>query len=136
MEVRQQSNHQDTVSAGVIATSEDLELIAERERESQSEYKQRIFVCMGTACQSCGSAKILSSLRDAVKEAGLEKTCQVEPGGCQGVCANAPLVSVQPQNVLYKGVTPADSSEVIRGLDSDPVDHLSCDIEAPFFARQ
>jgi bidirectional [NiFe] hydrogenase diaphorase subunit len=119
-----------------IQTVEDLEELAEQEQTRQAHCKHRVFVCMGTACQSCQSGEVLAALSAEVKQRGWDGDCAVTPGGCQGNCAEAPLVSLQPQEVLYRGVAPADAAEILDHLASAPVERLRCDTEAPFFTGQ
>lgn len=120
----------------IIISSDDLERAAAMERAAQQRFENRIFVCMGTACQSCGSENVLNALKQQVSEMDLEDSCEVQPGGCQGNCAQAPLVSIQPTNVLYKGVSPEDAESVIKSIGGTVVDALRCDTNAPFFVRQ
>ncbi|CAN5569343.1 NADH-quinone oxidoreductase subunit NuoF [soil metagenome] len=123
-----------------ITSLDQLSLYSEQILESKSQYKKQIFVCMGTACQSCRSPEILKALQDEVKTRDLENTCLVSKGGCQGNCAQAPLVAIQPDDLLYKAVQPADAAEIIDSLvaksNSTPIEKLLCDNKAPFFAKQ
>lgn len=121
---------------GIISTAEDLAARVQSERNKLAQFKHRIFVCMGTACQSCQSIDVLQALQAKVKEKGREQEYLVSAGGCQGNCAQAPLVSLQPANVLYVGVTADDVDAVVDSLDTTPVASLFCDIEKPFFAKQ
>jgi bidirectional [NiFe] hydrogenase diaphorase subunit len=120
----------------MITTREDLAEVSAIENEKLAGYKHRIFVCMGTACQSCQSGDVLHSLESKVKEKNLGAICQITPGGCQGNCAQAPLVSVQPSDWLYKGVTADDAEALINSLEGGALERLSCDTGKPFFAHQ
>ena len=91
---------------------------------------------MGTACQSCRSEDVLKSLSAIVKERKLEQEYQVSPGGCQGNCAQAPLVSIQPEDLLYSNVKPSDGNAIIDSTKDTSLPSLYCDIQAPFFAKQ
>lgn len=115
---------------------EELKNLSDTEKERQSCFKNRVFVCMGTACQSCGSAEILKELKAEAERLGISASCEVSAGGCQGNCAEAPLVSMQPQNTLYHFVKPEDAAAVLGSLGSEPVEKIYCDNQAPFFSRQ
>jgi bidirectional [NiFe] hydrogenase diaphorase subunit len=117
------------------ASKEELAELRERELQKQAGFKHRVFVCMGTACQSCQSSDVLHSLEAEVKAQGLDGQYLVTEGGCQGNCTQAPLVSVQPNDCLYERVKPADSKEIIEKIDST-VERLSCDLSSPFFSKQ
>jgi bidirectional [NiFe] hydrogenase diaphorase subunit len=119
-----------------IESIEDLKLLAAKELERQGQYKNRIFVCMGTACQSCASADVFTALKETVESRGEGGGCLVSKGGCQGNCAEAPLVSLQPQNTLYRHVKPEDATAIIDNLGSNGVERLLCDNEGPFFKLQ
>ncbi|PWT98642.1 MAG: NADH-quinone oxidoreductase subunit L [Candidatus Melainabacteria bacterium] len=121
---------------GRIVNLDDLKTIAEQEALLKSQLKHRIFVCMGTACQSCQSADVLDSLTREVSTRGGQAECLVTPGGCQGNCAEAPLVVVEPGGQLYRGVAPGDAASVIDSLKTGPVKRLLCDTTAPFFTEQ
>ncbi|HZP02842.1 MAG TPA: NuoF family protein, partial [Terriglobia bacterium] len=67
---------------------------------------------------------------------GLEKQCLVKGVGCMGLCANGPLISLKPRNVMYQNVRAEDASEIINSLDDSPVTRLECPTDVPFFRRQ
>jgi bidirectional [NiFe] hydrogenase diaphorase subunit len=121
---------------GPITNSEELQVLADQELQHQAKFKRRIFVCMGTACQSCQSKDVLEALGAFVKERGMEQEYQVTPGGCQGNCVQAPLVSLQPDNILYKDVKPEDAASVVTSSANKPVARLLCDTQTPFFKKQ
>jgi bidirectional [NiFe] hydrogenase diaphorase subunit len=118
-----------------IMGHDDLRQLAEQEQARQAQFRSRVFVCMGTACQSCQSGEVLAALEDEVKRRGGDEVAVLE-GGCQGNCAEAPLVVVEPAGILYRGVAPADVPALIDSLTSSPVDRLLCDAQAPFFTGQ
>jgi bidirectional [NiFe] hydrogenase diaphorase subunit len=118
-----------------IISIDDLRALSQQEQEKAEQYKHKVFVCMGTACQANQSAGVLSALNEEVSRRGM-KDCLVAPGGCQGTCARAPMVSVQPQDVLYSQVAPEDAAQLIDSLDKEAVEKLRCDTSAPFFTKQ
>ena len=119
-----------------VLSVEDLQLLAKQETAYQAQFKRRIFVCMGTACQSCQSIDVLESFTSAVKERGLEQEYLVSAGGCQGNCAQAPLVSVQPEDLLFKSVQPSDATAIVDDPKGKQNANLQCDRQAPFFSKQ
>jgi bidirectional [NiFe] hydrogenase diaphorase subunit len=119
-----------------IFTSEDLAAAREHELARQAKYDHRIFVCMGTACQSVQSAAVLDALKTEVAGRQMEQLCDVSPGGCQGNCASAPLVSLPDVDVLYQGAQPADAAAIIDSLAGSPVARILCDNKTDFFAKQ
>lgn len=115
---------------------DELLELAEKERERQAAFQHRIIVCSGTGCQSLRSEQVIEGLEAEVKQRGLEKQCAITGGGCRGLCAEGPLVSVEPQQVLYQGVKPEDAAELVASLEDVPIERLRCDITMPFFNRQ
>jgi bidirectional [NiFe] hydrogenase diaphorase subunit len=115
---------------------EELERIAEEEQAVQAQFEHRVFVCMGTACLSAQSDQIKTALENEVQKRGIVKQCAITNGGCRGMCANGPMVTVEPQNVLYQGVKPDDAAEIIDHLDNAPVERLECPTDTPFFTKQ
>ncbi|HVU12402.1 MAG TPA: NAD(P)H-dependent oxidoreductase subunit E, partial [Phototrophicaceae bacterium] len=115
---------------------EELHEIAAKRREEQSQYQHHVVVCTGTACHAAQSEQVLEQLQAEAKQRGLTKGCSITGGGCRGLCAAGPMVTVEPQDVMYQGVKPQDAGEILDSLDSQPIERLRCDTNAPFFANQ
>lgn len=115
---------------------EELHKIVTSEQEKREGVQHEIFVCSGTACHAAQSDKILESLQAEVKTRNIEHLCALSKGGCRGLCAAGPMVSVEPNHILYQGVKPDDAAPILEQLDRTPVERLKCDSTAPFFMRQ
>ncbi|MFW5709273.1 MAG: NADH-ubiquinone oxidoreductase-F iron-sulfur binding region domain-containing protein [Chloroflexota bacterium] len=115
--------------------AEELFELATKERASQARIAHKMVVCMGTACQSAGSERVQEQIETEVKKRGLQE-CQIAQGGCRGLCAAGPMVSVEPGQILYQAVTPDDAAAIVESLGNTPVKRLHCDTESPFFTRQ
>jgi bidirectional [NiFe] hydrogenase diaphorase subunit len=116
-------------------TPEELDQIAETEREQQSHFTQRVNVCVAAGCLSCQSQSVKDALDQEVSKRGKKEYCQVKGVGCMGLCSEGPLVSTS-NGVLYKKVEAADGAAIIDSLESSPVARLVCPTEVPFFQRQ
>ena len=116
--------------------AEELNRIAALEQEERSKYRHRMFVCMGTACMASHSDGIKAALEEELAKMGMEHDCAVCPGGCKGLCAAGPMVSIDPDNRLYQSVTAGDAAEIVASLDREPVERLAYPVESPFFTRQ
>src|SRR5688572_5648016 len=116
--------------------ADELQEIAREEQDSLDVFEHHIIVCSGTGCQSLQSEQLREQLETEVKNRGLERWCAISRGGCRGLCAEGPLVSVEPQSRLYQNVTPADAGAIVESLDSKPIKRLRCDTTMPFFTRQ
>jgi NADH:ubiquinone oxidoreductase subunit F (NADH-binding)/(2Fe-2S) ferredoxin len=63
-------------------------------------------VCTGTGCVSSGAFDIKNTLEEELKKHKLEEEVQVITTGCNGFCANGPIVVVQPDGIFYQMLTP------------------------------
>lgn len=116
--------------------TDELHEIAAKEQEAQAAFDHRIIVCSGTGCQSLQSEQVFEQIEGEIKKRGLGHRCAVAHGGCRGLCEAGPLVSVEPDHVLYQGVTTENVPEMIESLDNAPVERLVLDVSIPFFSRQ
>ena len=114
---------------------EDLEQIAESEREIQGQFEHRVNVCVAAGCLSCQSQSVKDALDQDIKRRGWEKSCQTRGVGCMGLCAEGPLVSTD-SGVLYKGVAASDAPEILDSIEGASVSRLLCPTDVPFFQRQ
>jgi NADP-reducing hydrogenase subunit HndC len=71
-------------------------------------YRTHLMVCTGTACVSCGAFDIKKLLEEEIKKQGLDKEVLVVGTGCQGFCAQGPIVVVQPEDIFYQLLSPED----------------------------
>src|SRR5438309_11736565 len=116
-------------------TTEELDQIAETEREQQSHFTQRVNVCVAAGCLSCQSQSVKDALDKEVAQRSTKDHCQVKGVGCMGLCSEGPLVSTS-NGVLYKKVEAGDGAPTIGSLEGSPVSRLVCPTDVPFFQRQ
>jgi NADH:ubiquinone oxidoreductase subunit F (NADH-binding)/(2Fe-2S) ferredoxin/Pyruvate/2-oxoacid:ferredoxin oxidoreductase delta subunit len=112
-------------------------------------YRTYALVCAGTGCVSCGSFQIGRVLEAEVEKRGLSKEVQVVRTGCQGFCAEGPIVIVQPDGIFYRGVKEKDvpllvEEHLLKGrpvkklmytqpAEKTPIPALK---DIPFFSKQ
>ena len=120
-------------------TLDELQEIAESEREAQKKITHRINVSVAAGCLSLHSDVVFNILHEEVKKRGMEASCKVKAVGCMGLCAAGPLVRSEPQHTYYRGLPP-DSPEVLSAvvdnIDGRPVPEFALSPEIPFFAAQ
>jgi NADH-quinone oxidoreductase subunit F len=104
----------------------DLEVVAAAHEAALGRVKRRIVVCAGTGCVANGSLRVYEALKKRVLEAGLSLAVEVDlqdekkkdvlisRSGCQGFCQVGPLLSVEPEGILYTHVAEADVSEIVE----------------------
>jgi len=75
--------------------------------------RSHILVCGGTGCTSSGSLKLIDTLNEEIKAAGLEEEVKVVQTGCFGLCALGPIMIVYPDGTFYSRVEAADIPEIV-----------------------
>ena len=76
-------------------------------------FKNYIFVCGGTACESSRSDQIYRNLVEEAKAQGVGDQVQVIKTGCFGFCEQGPIVKILPEDSFYVQVKPEDARELI-----------------------
>jgi NADP-reducing hydrogenase subunit HndC len=114
-------------------------------------FRSHVLVCAGTGCVSGDSFATAKALETEIKKQGLGGEVQVIRTGCQGFCAQGPIVIVQPDGIFYCGVNQKSAAflvqeHLLKGrpvknlLYSPPAEEKKSHIPAlkdiPFFAKQ
>jgi NADH:ubiquinone oxidoreductase subunit F (NADH-binding)/(2Fe-2S) ferredoxin/Fe-S-cluster-containing hydrogenase component 2 len=58
--------------------------------------------------------ELLAALDAELAQRGLDKEIRVVKAGCRGWCAQGPVLHVQPDDIFYVGVQPADVPELVE----------------------
>ncbi|MGA1531099.1 MAG: NADH-quinone oxidoreductase subunit NuoF [Kiritimatiellia bacterium] len=116
-------------------TPEELRALAAETREARQASRYRLNVCLAAGCQSCRGDAVYKALKSEVEKRGIEgvEVCGV---GCLGLCAQGPLVQVEPDNYLYQQVAEGDAADIIEALDTKPLERIALPADAPFFRAQ
>ncbi|HEX7373140.1 MAG TPA: (2Fe-2S) ferredoxin domain-containing protein, partial [Thermodesulfobacteriota bacterium] len=69
-------------------------------------------ICM-TGCRAYGAMEVKDALTQQVKMAGLEEEVEIRQTGCQGFCARAPVMVLDPDDIFYQQVTPEDAPDIV-----------------------
>jgi len=82
--------------------------------ESVTGHRHQVMVCRGPRCTAQGSAASYRAMLLAMMAHGLgdDDVLPVQTG-CQFPCNQAPVVSVQPDDVWYGGVDPATAEAIV-----------------------
>ncbi|HKJ70078.1 MAG TPA: (2Fe-2S) ferredoxin domain-containing protein, partial [bacterium] len=115
---------------------DELQQIADKERSQRDKLAHCIFVCNAASCQSSRGLEVNQAIDKEIHEREIREQVCVKGAGCMGLCAEGPLVSVEPDGILYSKVTPEDVPEIMDSLDEAPVERLLCSLEQPFFKSQ
>ncbi len=97
-----------------------------RRGEGAAEKKMDLLVCAGTGCVSNHSLKVKSSLIAEIEKHELQNRINVVTTGCNGFCANGPIVVVKPDDIFYQLLTPEDIPQLVEEhfLGGRPVERL------------
>jgi bidirectional [NiFe] hydrogenase diaphorase subunit len=113
-------------------TLEELDQIAASVNDERQKSAHDINVCVAAGCLSLHSDALRLGLEK--EAAGLH--CRIRGTGCMGLCSAGPLVSVEPDAVLYGNVKPEDAPALVRNIGAEPLGHLLLARDQPFFRRQ
>ncbi len=139
----------------------DLKQIKQTYNKAASRIQKRIVVCAGTGCIANGALVVHKALEKAILDSGLElfveleldqhdcSSIQITGSGCQGFCAQGPLVNILPDETMYVKVKPEDASLIVeqsiltdnlidRLMYVNPVsgEHNKGQLDIPFYKRQ
>ncbi|MEE8359994.1 MAG: NADH-quinone oxidoreductase subunit NuoF [Candidatus Omnitrophota bacterium] len=89
-----------------------------RDKAKKEMPKRAVRIC-ATGCRALGALDIYEAFKKELKRAGLQKEIALIKTGCQGFCSGAPLVSIDPDNILYVGVKGEDVREIVNATLSE-----------------
>jgi len=105
------------MSAGSsVCTPSPQEALERALRKDQIHARQddlEVRICSGTACHAMGRPAVTAAFRDELKERGLSDKVHVVETGCHGFCEQGPIVTIEPKDIYYPRVQPADVAEII-----------------------
>ncbi|MBF0472588.1 MAG: NADH-quinone oxidoreductase subunit NuoF [Nitrospirae bacterium] len=89
-------------------------------------YRSNIMLCGGTGCITTGSLKVRDALIAELEKRGLSDEVSVTLTGCNGYCAQGPLIEVHPEGIFYQKLTVADVPQVVEEhfIKGRPVEKL------------
>lgn len=78
-----------------------------------------ITVCGGSGCKSFHGEEVVLTFKRIIYEKNLK--IEVTRTGCHGFCEAGPIVVIQPSNILYTYVKPADCLDIIEAIQKGTV---------------
>lgn len=76
--------------------------------------RANLMLCAGTGCVASGTMKVKAALQEELKKRGLEEEIKLVLTGCNGYCAEGPVVVVHPDEVFYQKVTVEDVPALVE----------------------
>jgi NADH-quinone oxidoreductase subunit F len=104
----------------------ELEWFRNKILAQEDKGKTRVHICM-TGCRAYGAAEVRVALEEEIKKKGLSSQVEVRATGCHGLCAKAPLISIDPLGIQYQEVNPEDATEIVSLTlkQNRLIDHLA-----------
>jgi len=100
-----------------------LEETAAAYHQRAGNYARRVVLCAGTGCVANGALKVFEALRREAEAQGVEIDIELgehpragllTKSGCQGFCQMGPLLSIEPDGILYCGVKAEDAATIVK----------------------
>ncbi|MFW5712469.1 MAG: NADH-ubiquinone oxidoreductase-F iron-sulfur binding region domain-containing protein [Spirochaetota bacterium] len=120
----------------------DIEAMGTAYVRAYQKVNRRIIVCAGTGCIANGALEVYERLKTVAAECGVSVTVSLDhesqhqhpegadlllsQSGCQGFCQVGPLLSVEPDGILYVHVSADDVEEIVEEtlMAGRPVERL------------
>ncbi len=132
-----------------LDTKDDLSALRTSLAAARSHVRASITVCGGTGCQASGCRAVIAALQQELRAQGYEESVHLRVTGCHGFCEQGPIMVVEPGNIFYCHLAPADMPEIVadtigrgeiveRLLYTDPVsgNTVRAESEIPFYRAQ
>lgn len=106
----------------------------------------RILICT-TGCRALGAEEVYKAFQSEIAKQSLADKVEIVDTGCQGLCARAPVLTIEPMGIFYGRVTETDVPDIIAKtvLKGEIIERL-CYTEAgkrtpyikdvPFYSKQ
>jgi NADH:ubiquinone oxidoreductase subunit F (NADH-binding)/(2Fe-2S) ferredoxin/NAD-dependent dihydropyrimidine dehydrogenase PreA subunit len=89
-------------------------------------YRANLMICGGTGCIASGGLKVKEALQRELKARGLDGEMNIVLTGCNGFCAEGPIMTVYPDGIFYEKLKPEDVPLIVEEhlLKGRPVEKL------------
>lgn len=77
-------------------------------------YRANLMICGGTGCIAGGGLKVKDALDAELVKRGLSQEYKVVLTGCNGFCAEGPILTVYPEGIFYEKLKPEDIPLVVE----------------------
>ncbi|MCR4321802.1 MAG: NADH-quinone oxidoreductase subunit NuoF [Candidatus Brocadiaceae bacterium] len=129
-----------------LKTPNDLQNLRKSLESKHRPDMVRIFICT-TGCRALGADEVCKAFKSEIEKQSLKDKVEIVDTGCQGLCARAPVMTIEPMGIFYGRVTETDVPEIISRtiLKGEIIERL-CYTEAgkrtpyirdiPFYSKQ
>ena len=77
-------------------------------------FRSHMLICGGTGCHASGSIDVRKALVAEIAKRGLAEEIKVVETGCNGFCAQGPIIVVYPEGIIYMMVKTDDIPELVE----------------------
>ena len=77
-------------------------------------FRANLMLCAGTGCVASGTMKVKEALREEIKKRGLEEEIKLVLTGCNGYCAEGPVMAVYPDDIFYQKLTVEEVPKLVE----------------------
>ncbi len=77
-------------------------------------YRANLLMCAGTGCVASGTPKVRDALKAELEKRGLSEEIKIVLTGCNGFCAEGPVMLVYPEEIFYQKLTVEDIPKLVE----------------------
>lgn len=77
-------------------------------------FRANLMLCAGTGCVASGTMKVKAALVEELEKRGLENEIKIVLTGCNGYCAEGPVMAVYPDEIFYQKLTVEDVPKLVE----------------------
>ena len=132
-----------------LSTENDLKVMRKNLINDRRKMSKTIIMCGGTGCKASGYQEVADALNKELLMHGVDSTVRLRITGCHGFCEQGPIAVIEPENIFYCHITPADAHDIVaktikngevveRLLYTNPVsgEKIRTESEIPFYVAQ
>ena len=79
-------------------------------------YRANLLMCAGTGCVASGTPKVKAALQAELEKRGLADEIKIVLTGCNGFCAEGPVMLVYPEEIFYQKLTVEEIPKLVSSL--------------------
>jgi NADH:ubiquinone oxidoreductase subunit F (NADH-binding)/(2Fe-2S) ferredoxin len=77
-------------------------------------YRANLLMCAGTGCVASGTPKVKDALQAELEKQGLADEVKIVLTGCNGFCAEGPVMLVYPEEIFYQKLTVEEIPKLVE----------------------
>jgi len=77
-------------------------------------YRANVLMCAGTGCVASGTLKVRDALQAELEKQGLSDEIKIVLTGCNGFCAEGPVMLVYPEGIFYQRLTVEEIPKLVE----------------------